>query len=149
VWILCKFLELVLLVFFIFTLFLILYYYSIRIIIIALPTKRPNFSKKSNIYLKKRQLWQQESIWTVLITVVGVLGSASAWRFYEKRSMRKERDEEFIRHDCKDRIAKLEALLQSASKEKDEMRQTILKLTEQVAALTVKVEFLQNGGEKK
>ena len=49
---------------------------------------------------------QTESIWTVLITVVGVLGSASAWRFYEKRSMRKERDEEFIRHDCKDRIAK-------------------------------------------
>jgi hypothetical protein len=59
--------------------------------------------------------------------------------------MRKERDEEFIRHDCKDRIAKLEALLQQASKEKDEMRQTILKLTEQVSALSVKVEFLQNG----
>jgi hypothetical protein len=63
--------------------------------------------------------------------------------------MRKERDDEFIRHDCKDRIAKLEALLQAASKEKDEMRQTILKLTEQVAALSVKVEFLQHGGEKK
>jgi hypothetical protein len=85
---------------------------------------------------------QQESIWTVLITVVGVLGSASAWRFYEKRSMRKERDEEFIRHDCKDRISKLEALLQLSSKEKDEMRQTILKLTQQVAELTVKVDFL-------
>ena len=88
---------------------------------------------------------QQESIWTVLITVVGVLGSASAWRFYEKRAMRKERDEEFIRHDCKDRIAKLEALLQSASKEKDEMRQTILRLTQQVAELTVKVDFLSKG----
>ena len=90
---------------------------------------------------------QQESVWTVVITIVGVLGSTSAWRFYEKRSMRKERDDEFIRHDCKDRIAKLEALLQSASKEKDEMRQTILKLTEQVSALSVKVEFLQNGKE--
>jgi hypothetical protein len=88
---------------------------------------------------------QQESIWTVLITVVGVLGSASAWRFYEKRSMRKERDEEFIRHDCKDRISKLEALLQLSSKEKDEMRQTILKLTQQVAELTVKVDFLSKG----
>jgi hypothetical protein len=62
--------------------------------------------------------------------------------------MRKERDDEFIRHDCKDRIAKLEALLQAASKEKDEMRQTILKLTEQVSALTVKVEFLSNGQTK-
>jgi hypothetical protein len=90
----------------------------------------------------------QESIWTVLITIVGVLGSASAWRFYEKRSMRKERDEEFIRHDCKDRISKLEALLQESSREKDDMRQTILKLTEQVSALSVKVEFLSNGKVK-
>jgi hypothetical protein len=84
-----------------------------------------------------------ESVWTVLITVVGVLGSASAWRFYEKRAMRKERDEEFIRHDCRDRIAKLEALLQESSREKDDMRTTILILTEKVSALTVKVEFLQ------
>jgi hypothetical protein len=86
---------------------------------------------------------EQQNIWTVLITIVGVLGSASAWRFYEKKSMRKERDDEFMRHDCKDRISKLEALLENSSKEKDEMRQTILKLTEQVAALAVKVEFLQ------
>ena len=59
--------------------------------------------------------------------------------------MRKERDEEFIRHDCKDRISKLEALLQASSREKDEMRQTILKLTQQVAELTVKVDFLSKG----
>jgi hypothetical protein len=84
-----------------------------------------------------------DSVWTVLITVVTVLGSASAWRYYEKRAMRKERDEEFIRHDCKDRISKLEILLESSSKEKDEMRSTILRLTEQVAQLAVKVDFLQ------
>jgi hypothetical protein len=85
----------------------------------------------------------QESVWTVLITIVTVLGSASARRFYEKRAMRKERDDEFVRHDCKDRISKLEILLENSSKEKDEMRATILKLTEQVAALAVKVEYLQ------
>lgn len=85
----------------------------------------------------------QESIWTVLVTAVTVLGGTGAWRFYEKRADRKERDEEFIRHDCRDRIAKLEILLQTSSKEKDEMRQTILKLTEQVAQLAIKVEFLQ------
>ena len=85
----------------------------------------------------------QESVWTVLITIVTVLGSASAWRFYEKRAMRKERDDEFVRHDCKDRISKLEILFENSSKEKDEMRATILKLTEQVAALAVKVEYLQ------
>jgi hypothetical protein len=86
---------------------------------------------------------EQDSIFTVLITLITVLGGGSAWRYYEKRAMRKERDEEFIRHDCKDRIAKLEILLEMSSKEKDDMRTTILKLTEQVAALTVKVEYLQ------
>lgn len=86
---------------------------------------------------------QQDTIWTVLVTLITVLGGGSAWRFYEKRAMRKERDEEFIRHDCKDRIAKLEVLLESSSKEKDEMRMTILNLTKQVSELAVKVEFLQ------
>jgi ribulose 1,5-bisphosphate carboxylase large subunit-like protein len=57
--------------------------------------------------------------------------------------MRKERDEDFIRHDCRDRISKLEALLMEGSEEKNEMRGTILNLTEKVAQLTVKVEFLQ------
>lgn len=85
----------------------------------------------------------QESVWTILITIVTVLTSASAWRYYEKRALRKERDEEFIRHDCRDRIAKLEALLAESAKEKDSMRNTILELTEKVSALTVKVEFLQ------
>jgi hypothetical protein len=72
---------------------------------------------------------EQDSIFTVLITLITVLGGGSAWRYYEKRAMRKERDEEFIRHDCKDRIAKLEILLEMSSKEKDDMRTTILKLT--------------------
>ena len=86
---------------------------------------------------------QQDTLWTVLITLIGVLGGGSAWRYYEKRAIRREKDEEFIRHDCKDRISKLEILLSESSREKDEMRQTILKLTEQVAALAVKVEYLQ------
>jgi hypothetical protein len=85
----------------------------------------------------------QESFWTVLITAITVLSSASAWRFYEKRAEKKERDDDFIRHDCRDRITKLEALLTSSSQEKDNMRVTILELTEKVAQLTVKVEFLQ------
>lgn len=86
---------------------------------------------------------ETQSIYAVLITLITVLGSASAFRYYEKKAIRKERDEDFIRHDCKDRISKLEVLLQESSREKDEMRATILKLTEQVAALAVKVEYLQ------
>ena len=86
---------------------------------------------------------ENQSIWTVLVTAVTVLGSASAWRFYEKRADRKERDDDFIRNDCRDRISKLEGLLVASSDEKDNMRKTILELTEKVAQLTVKVEFLQ------
>ena len=82
-------------------------------------------------------------IWTVLITAITVLGSASAWRYWEKRAMRKEKDEDFMKTDCRDRISKLEALLAESSREKDEMRELILSLTEKVAALTVKVEYLQ------
>jgi len=83
-----------------------------------------------------------DNIYTVLMTVITVLGSAAAFRFYEKKSMRKERDDEFILHDCKDRISKLEALLERSAVEKDELRTMVLGLTKEVAALTVKVEFL-------
>lgn len=89
----------------------------------------------------------QETMYTVLITLITILGGGSAWRYYEKRAQRKEKDEEFIRHDCKERISKLEILLENSSREKDEMRATILKLTEQVAALAVKVEFLRKENE--
>lgn len=89
-----------------------------------------------------------ENVYSVLITAITVLGGASAWRFYEKRAQRKEKDDDFIRHDCKDRIAKLEALLAQSSKEKDEMRSMILDLTKQVAALTVKVEYLTKENEE-
>lgn len=85
----------------------------------------------------------QETIYTVLVTAITVLGSTSAWRFYEKRAQSKEKNEGYLRDECRERIAKLEALLIESSKEKDEMRLTILRLTEQVAGLAVKVEFLQ------
>lgn len=89
-----------------------------------------------------------ENMYSVLITAITVLGGTTAFRFYEKRAMRKERDDEFIRHDCKDRIAKLEALLESSSKEKDDLRNMVLSLTKEVAALSVKVEFLTKENEK-
>lgn len=86
-----------------------------------------------------------DNMYTVLMTAITVLGSAAAFRFYEKRSMRKERDEEFIRHDCKDRITKLEALLVESAREKDELRKMVLELTKEVAALRTKVEFFEKG----
>jgi len=84
-----------------------------------------------------------ESIYTVIIAIITVLGSAGAWRYYEKKAQMKKDEDDFIRDDCRDRILKLEALLQKSSDEKDELRETVLKLTKEVAALHVKVDFLE------
>jgi peptidoglycan hydrolase CwlO-like protein len=89
-----------------------------------------------------------ENLYSVLITAITVLGGTGAWRYYEKRAINKERDDEFIRHDCKDRISKLEGLLEAAGKEKDELRMMILSLTKEVAALSVKVEYLTKENEE-
>jgi DnaJ-domain-containing protein 1 len=83
-----------------------------------------------------------ENIYSVAITAITILGGTTAFRFYEKLAMLKERDDEFIRHDCKDRIAKLEALLEKSSQEKDEMRQQILDLVAEVASLRTEIKYL-------
>lgn len=84
-----------------------------------------------------------ENIYTVLVTAITVLGSAAAFRFYEKRAEKKREDEFQYRYDCRDRITKLEALLEESSKEKEIMRKTILELSTKVAELTTKIEFLE------
>lgn len=88
-----------------------------------------------------------ENLYSVIVTAITVMGGASAFRYYEKRAQKKEKDDDFIRHDCKDRISKLEALLEQSSKEKDELRNMVLALTKEVAALGVKVEFLTKENE--
>jgi predicted nuclease with TOPRIM domain len=50
--------------------------------------------------------------------------------------------------DCRERISKLEALLEESSNEKNELRQLILQLTSQVAELRVKVEFITAENER-
>ena len=88
------------------------------------------------------------NVWTVLITAITILGGTTAFRYYERRAMHREKDEDFIRHDCKDRIAKLEALLEDSAREKEEMRSLILKLTAEVAELRIKVEYLTHENTK-
>jgi hypothetical protein len=89
-----------------------------------------------------------ENMYSVIITAITVLGGTSAWRYYEKRAFRKEKDDDFVRQDCKNRISKLEALLEVAGSEKNDLRMMILDLTKQVAALSVKVEFLTKENDK-
>ena len=83
-----------------------------------------------------------DNLYSVLITAVTVLGGTTAFRYYEKRAMHRENDEDFIRHDCKDRIAKLEALLVQSSQEKDEMRKQILDLVAEVSSLRTEIKYL-------
>jgi septal ring factor EnvC (AmiA/AmiB activator) len=85
---------------------------------------------------------EQSNIFSVLITAITVLGGASAWRFYEKRAEKKDKDDDFIKKDCRERISKLEALLVQSAKEKDELRKMVLDMTAQIAELRVRVEFL-------
>ena len=91
---------------------------------------------------------ENSNLWSVLVTTITVLGGTTAFRYYEKRAMRREQDDDFIRHDCKDRISKLEALLEASSKEKDDLRNLVLKLTSEVAELRVKVDFLTQENTK-
>ena len=84
----------------------------------------------------------QTNMWSVLITAITVLGGTSAFRYYERRAVNRERDDEFIRHDCKDHIAKLETLLATSSIEKDEMRAQLFELVAEVAALRTEIKYL-------
>lgn len=84
-----------------------------------------------------------ESIYAIIITLITVLGSAGAWRYYEKRAENKREEENYIKDDCNKRIDKLEDLLEKGSEEKDELRSKILDLTKSVAELTIKVRYLE------
>lgn len=86
---------------------------------------------------------QPESIYAVIITLVTVLGSAGAWRYYEKRAQERKEDEDYIKDDCAKRIDRLEQLLEKSAIEKDDLREKILELTKDVAELTIKVKYLE------
>ena len=95
-----------------------------------------------------------DDLTTVIITLVTVLFSAGAWRFYEKRmKLRSEKvkgergDKNMYRDDLRDRVKKLESLLKEGSEEKDEMRRQILELTSEVSTLSTKVEYLEKENE--
>jgi uncharacterized protein HemX len=96
-----------------------------------------------------------DSITTVIVTVVTVLFSAGAWKFYEvkmklkaKNTEDQKNDHNMYRDDLRDRVKRLEQLLQQSSEEKDEMRNQILSLTKEISELRVKVTFLEKENER-
>jgi phage shock protein A len=62
--------------------------------------------------------------------------------------MRKEKSEDYMKDECRERIVKLEVLLEKSSAEKDDLRTKVLKLTEEVSQLRIKVEFLEDKNEE-
>ena len=90
-----------------------------------------------------------ENIYSVIITAITVLSGTGAWRYYEKRAQKREESDNFMRNDCRTRIAKLEALLQKSSEEKDDLRGIIITLTAQVARLETEVKYLMENGKGK
>jgi len=98
-----------------------------------------------------------DNITQIIITVVTVAGSAGIWKFLEARLKAKADDKKInlenndgvqYRDDLKNRVRNLEALLATSSEEKDDLRDKVLKLTEEVSALRTNVEFLERENDR-
>lgn len=98
-----------------------------------------------------------DNISQIIITVATVAGSAGIWKFAEARLKHKaetrqaehnNNDTVQYRDDLKNRVKNLETLLANSADEKDELRDKVLKLTEEVSALRIKVEFLEKENER-
>ena len=98
-----------------------------------------------------------EDITQIIITVVSVAGTAGIWQFLqarlkvksdERKSQLENNDGVQYRDDLKNRVRNLEALLASSAEEKDELRNQVLALTQEVSALRVKVEFLEKENDR-
>jgi len=96
-----------------------------------------------------------DGISTIIITLITVLFSAGAWAFYEKKMKLdsekktiKEKEQNLYRDDLRDRVKKLEKLLEESSSEKDLMRKQILELSSEVSELRVKMLFLEKENDR-
>tara|TARA_B110000977_G_scaffold23734_1_gene28657 strand:+ start:5129 stop:5440 length:312 start_codon:yes stop_codon:yes gene_type:complete len=88
----------------------------------------------------------------ITLAVIGVLGSASVWRYFEAKLKSNIEERRFelqnnegvqYRNDLKTRVTNLEDLLESSGKEKDTLRQQVLDLVAEVHALRVEVDYLK------
>ena len=88
----------------------------------------------------------------ITLAVIGVLGSASVWRYFEAKLKSNIEEKRFelqnnegvqYRNGLKTRVTNLEDLLESSGKEKDILRQQVLDLVAEVHALRVEVDYLK------
>lgn len=83
------------------------------------------------------------TIYAIVIAILTILGVPSVWKYIGFKAKMKHDAENYVKYDSRERISKLEALLEKAAKEKEEMRGTILELTAMVSELKVKIEFME------
>jgi len=93
----------------------------------------------------------------IIITIIGVLGSASIWKYLEARlkvktNLKKTEIENSdgvqYRDDLKTRVRNLESLLANSSEEKDKLRDQVLELVAEVHSLRVEVDYLKKENER-
>jgi len=93
----------------------------------------------------------------IIITIAGVLGSASIWKYLEarlkantqtKKAELENNDTVQYRDDLKNRVRNLESMLANSSEEKDELRKQVLDLVAEVHALRVEVDYLKKENER-
>ena len=97
----------------------------------------------------------EEYIFTAIITALTVFFSTEAWRYYKskleinsnKESMAEKRERAYV-DSLEQRICKLEDLLGASSAEKDDLRDKVIDLTEEVATLRERVKFLEADNER-
>jgi len=97
---------------------------------------------------------ESTDIITLLIALVGTLGGASAWQYYQKRleiKARQDKEENRERHvyrdDLRERVAILETRLEESRANRDDLMQQLQTLSEETAALRVEVQFLRQERE--
>lgn len=80
----------------------------------------------------------------VIALLVAIISSKWLWEYLKIRFNRSTDDRIFVRNDQQERILKLEALLDRASIEKQELREKVLGLEIAIAELRTEMMFLKN-----
>lgn len=95
-----------------------------------------------------------DNVASIIVTAITVLGSTTAWNYYEKRMKIKQdqhRDEaiqqNMFRDDLRERVAILESKLESSYREREELQSELRKLAESTAAMRVEIDFLRKENE--
>ena len=93
----------------------------------------------------------------ILVPLIGVFSTAGIWQFLQFRQKQKFEESKYknevspdamYRADLKERVTKLEDLLEESSKEKDEMRSRIELLIAEVNSLRVEVDYLKRENDR-